>query len=478
MAQGGGAVATGDLGWITERDEAYRDRFRQLLVRERTRGLATGWQLAVDLGRPAVKVLWRLFEAEPADVDHRLALLAAALLAGGAHEDQAMFDWLGANQKKVMLEERTLAALLVALGPNRTRPEPQFWSRFLGASKTPEDLLGIAVRLASARFPESREGAPALASDDPGLAAAAAFAGLPIPPAVQARFKDPRERHAELFWRGTLLAAARRREPPPQELLTTARELMRTSDDGLAAARGAAAWLRAVSGDLRTEAAPSDVALLRIVAADPATANVLQRALGPTAHPRDQAPQRLAVAYALALPVATVVEQRDAWAADERLRRHVAIALAWRLATEAPGAPIDAVLASVPEWAFVRGASGATFDPAVRCADARLQAALPLLASGRLERPALAALLEETLWRWGSHPNRVPWELERLLVRDLLLAGSNPGGSKYQPAVRPEQRYSPRGIDRSHSFFSIAVELFDFVGQAGGAIPAEALLTR
>lgn len=132
----------------------------------------------------------------------------------------------------------------------------------------------------------------------------------------------------------------------------------------------------------------------------------------------------------------------------------------------------------LPEWSFVRAASGASVERDAVCDDPRLQTALQLLADGRLEPAALQDLLEETLWRWGSHPRIAAWQLERLLVRDLLLAGSNTGGAKYQPAVRPDLRYSPSGMDRNDSFFPVAVDLFDFLWRPRAPMPAEFRLPR
>lgn len=480
-SQEGTAVATGGLDWLGERDERLRDRFRQLLLHVPTRDLAAGWQLAVDVGRPAVAVLWKLLEGEPSDVNHRLVLLAAAMLAGGLHEDERLSRLLATPSP--MLEERTLAALLVAIGPRRSRPMVNFWPRFLGPSKTPEDLLGIAVRLASVRFPGNEQGAPVLVDDDPGLAAATAFAGLPVPPSVTAKLWNlqNKERHAELFWRGALLGAARRlpETKPPAELLERARKLVRMQGEEMAATRAAAAWLLAVADELRPEGPRLPVPLLRVATSHAPTATRLSAWLEPTAQPRDEAPERLAVVYAWTAPPATVVAQRDQWSTNPDIARHIAVALALRLlGGGAPSPAIDVAVAGLPEWAFVRAASGARFERDTTCADERLQATLQLLADGRLEPPALALVLEEALWRWGSHPQTTPWELERLLVRDLLLAGSNSGGAKYQSAVRPDLRYSPSGMDRNDSFFPIAVKLFDFCWRPRAPLPPECRLAK
>ncbi len=482
-AQAGAGVATGGPGWITAKDEQLRERFRQLLLAVPT-NLPAGWQLASDLGRPAAPVLWELLQAERGRVENRLVLLAAAMLAGGHHEDDRLFAWL--DQQKPMLEERTLAAMLVALGPMRTRPVANFWPRFLGGAKTPEQLLAIAVRLASVRFPGSADGAPVLVADDdgdPGLAAATAFAGLPVPGSLAQRLWSVHDRlrepsgHAGLFWRGVMLAAARRApaEPLTDATLERARELMQLTGDELAAVRGAAAWVRAVAGDLRAEGSRiNELPLLRIAAANLASAERLRPWLTPRPQPRDVEPQRLAVAYALSRPPQVVVDERQTWAADASIARHVAIALAWRLAGTAPaGAPVDATVPDLPEWAFVVAASGGQVERGATCDDPRLAAALALLANGRLDRAPLRALLENTLWRWGSHPHLAPWELERAFVRDLLLAGAHAGGPKYQPNVPVQRRYFPSGLDRGDEFFTVAVALYEFLLRPRAPIPPQ-----
>ncbi len=475
LAQEATAVATDGPGWITRKDERLRDRFRQLLLAVPTRDLASGWQLASDMGRPAVKVLWELLAKENSDVEHRLVLLAAAMMAGTTHEDERLFGWL--DQQKPMLEERTMAAMLVALGPSRVRPMPNFWPRFLGGAKTPEQLLAIAVCLASVRVPGSQEGAPVWVSDDPGLAAAMAYAGLAVPTSVTSKFWNLRapERHADLFWRGALLGAAREPAVARQAdaLLERATELMRLPGESLAAGRSAATWLRAVAGDLRADEPRLDIGLLRVATGDLAAAQTLQVWLSPEALPRDLEPQRLAVAWALSRRPEVVIEQRAVWSADARIRRHVAVALAWRLAGAASPTAIEVSMPDLAEWNFVRAASGSSVDRGASCDDAKLAAALPLLADGRCDRVTLRSLCEETLWRWGSHPRLAPFELERLFLRDVLLAGSNAGGNKYQTHLPPDQRYCPSGLDRGDRFFSVAVALFEFLVRPRAPLPSE-----
>lgn len=474
--QEGSSGGTGGPGWIASRDDRWRERFHRLLLAP-SPDLAAGWQLARDVGRPAVPLLWDMLDEERSDVGRRLVVLAAAMLAGGSHEDERLFAWL--DQQKPMLEERTLVAMTLALGPRRTRPVRDFWSRSFGPVKTPELLLAIAVRLASVRFPGADEVAPPMPGDDPGLAAATAYAGLPVPTSVAGRWwnlKAP-ERHADLFWRGSLLGAWRRgavQSPQGDALLERAHLVMALDGEAMALARAAAALYRARAHDLRPEGVRLDPRLLLVACSDLTTAAALHPWLGPVAQPRDdELAHRLAVAYALSHPIAQVVTDRDLWRSDARINRHIAVALAWRMLGAPAGGPIEATVPDVPEWNFVRWASGAAIERTKACDDVQLQLALELMADGRLPRPALQKALEETLWRWGSHPGFAPWEHERLLIRDLLLSGSNPGGGRYQAHVPPDRRYSPTGLDRNDGFFTVAVALYEFLIRPRAPLPPE-----
>ena len=480
-AQDPTALATGGVGWITRLDDRVRERFRHLLLAAPTRDLSAGWQLAMDLGRPALPLLWDMLQSEKANVESRLIMLGAVVLAGGVAEDAQLFQWL--DQQKPMTEERMLAALLLALGPNRARPMPGVWSRCVGPTKTPEPLLAIAARLAASRFPGTEEGVLPLTGDDPGLIAAGAFAGLPVPANVAARWWNLHspERHAELVWRGCLLGAARRWPAggkAVEPLFESARQLLQIGAEPRASAHEAATWLLARGQQLRPDEKRLDWRLLQVALADPRTAERLQAWFGPQPQPRDEEPQRLAVCYALSRSPSVVADERTLWAADPRIRQHVAVALAWRLLAGEATPPIDAVLPGVPEWQFVRLAVGAPIERGALPDDPHLSQALQLARDGRLPREALRMALEEALWRWDSHPGLVPWRLERLLIRDLLLSGSNEGGGRYLAHVRPDQRYAPPGLDRKDAFFEVAVALFDFLSVPRGPVPLERRLAR
>ena len=462
----------GGVGWLQGRGERVRERMVALLLAPNP---DSGWQLAVDLGRPAVPLLWELVNENKSNRKHRLLMLSAAVLAGGVAEDERLLDWLA--QQKPMLEERVLAAMMMALGPDRTRAQPEFWARCLGPVKTPEHLLGIAVRLAAVRFPGAAEALPVLTDEEPGLCAAAAFAGVPVPVAAAARWSNLRsvERHADLFWRGQLLGAARRVQNGQNSagtVLDLAREVARLPGERFLSARAAAIWLRARADDLQPEEQKLDWSLLQVATGDLATGTKLRAWLGPVPMLRDEAPHRLAVAYALSRPVADVMRERASWSSDPAVAEHIAVALAMRLCGNERNTVVEP-MPGVAAWQIVRWLGGAEVDRSVVSADPVLASVLPLLAEGRLGRRALRVTLEETLWRWGSHPGLACWQLERSLVRDLLLAGSSRGGSKYLPHIAPDQRYMPTGLDRNDEFFTIAVALFDFLMRPRLPIPAE-----
>ncbi|MCR9246772.1 MAG: hypothetical protein NXI31_17195 [bacterium] len=435
--------------------------------------------LAAAIGRPGVPLLWEMLRAEKSNVTRRDALLAAAILAGGPAEDERLYGWL--SQQKAIKEERTMAALAIALGPPRMRAIPNFWSRSLGPTKSPVEILAIAVRLAAARVPDSAIGAPTLLSDEPGLAGATAFAGLPVRNAIWNRrwnLRDP-VAHADLFWRGALLHAARLEtdnRPVASQLLTRARAIANLPGQEYAAARRAAALLQARRGDVRVVGARPERELLEVLVSRPEAARKLRKWLGPTPQPRDDRPQRLAVAYVLSRDPAEVVADRQQWSRDPRVSSHVAVALAWRLLGEESPKIEDVGMGEtgsggVPEWFFVRWAAGLPAD-AMRCEDLALTAVAELAAAGRLPRTAARQALEEALWRWDSHPGRGLYDAERVYVRDLLLVGSDEGG-QYVPAIRTEDRYRPTGIGHARKFFEIAVAVYEHFSQPRLPLPPQ-----
>lgn len=456
------------------RDERFRGSFERLLLADASRDLPQGWQLAQDLGRPAAPLLWEMLLKERASVGPRLVLLAGAVVAGGPAEDERLFGWL--NTSATMLEERVLACLVLAMGPRRSRPMADYWPRLLGPSKQPQPILVLAARLAAARFPGSDVGFALGTEDDPGLAAAAAFARLPVRPALAARLwnlKDV-ERHAELFWRAEFLAAAREAatgRPVTPELLERAREVMGLPGDHLAPARATAALLRARAGDLPRQGGRPPGALLPLLASEPEAAVALQAWLPPVPQPLDAEPARLAVAFVWSRSLGQVLAERATFGQDPAVRTHIALALAMRLCSTSESPPIGP-LPGVPEWFFVRWAGGEAVTPEVPIADPQLAMAAQLAVAGRLPRAVARTTLEDALWRFGSHPHLGMLEEEHRLVRDLLLLGSRQGG-KYAPNRLADPVYRPSGIDRDHRFFDVAVPLYDLLSRPRLPMPPE-----
>ncbi|MCB9878480.1 MAG: hypothetical protein H6835_12850 [Planctomycetes bacterium] len=449
-------------------------RFEELLLDVPTRDLEGGWRLARDLGRPVAPLLWEMVQAEKSNVERRLVLLAAAVLAGGVGEDERLFAWLA--QPRPLLEERVLAGFLLAMGPRRSRAMPGFWGRLLGPARTPEQLLGIAARLAAARFPDSALDAPTTQGNDPGMLAAAAYCGLSLSAPQLTRMSRGEDRHVALFWRGAMLGECWRMAQLGQEpaLGDRAAALLTQREPADAELIAAAMLLCARSGRLDPGAARPEFQLLRVVAGEVASRDALRRWLSPTPLARDEQPARLGVAYALMMPVDDVVATSPQWGGQPRVRAAMALALALRLCGGARASrPLPTQLAGVPEWAFCVWAAGGRFAPEGGFGDPYLAAIAELVAAGRCSRAACRDALEDVLWRQGCHPGWEAFMQERLLVRDLLLSGSKWGGGRYQPHVRPEHRYFATGLDRSDEFFTIAVSLYEVLQTPVAPIPVE-----
>ena len=482
-----GQALTQDIGAVTARNSVYQKRFRELLLTASSRDLQSGWQLARDLGRPVAPVLWQMLSAERSNVDRRLVLLIAAVLADGPSNEGRLFELL--DQRKAMLQERIITAMLIALGPHRMRPREDFWSRCIGPNVEPEPILELAVRIACARYPGAAKGAPITRSNDPGIVAAAAFSGLRMSPQTRKKLWRSDDRHAELFFRGALLGEGWRYalNGDLPTLLGQASVLMETGDERLDAARAAAILLRARAGVLDAKTGRPDWRLLQIVASQPASLPALQAWLSPRPLAREEDLPRLAVAHALYQPVHETVKAMREWSADPTVRKHIAVALAVRLSkgdvvragvepspsVSAQAQVLKLVLPDVPEFRFAVWACGGEFVLGAKCDDPHLEQLAGLIADGRVSRKVVRATLEEALWRWGSHPGIGPWQQERLLIRDLMLVGSKRGGGRYQPHIRSEMRYVVTGLDRSDTFFTIAVDLYEFLNRPVAPVPSQ-----
>lgn len=468
--------SAGAVGTIGAKDGRFRDRFAELLLRAPpVRNLEAGWQLAADLGRPVVPLLWEMLLAERANFETRLGVLVAAMLAGGPAEDERVFGWLEADR---LPQERVMAAMVLALQPQRARPMRSFWTRLLGPGRQPEQVLAVAARLAAARFPAAADAAPSSRDEDAGVLAAAAFAGISLSPATTTRWFDPRsgERHAELFWRGAWLGRLRDPDwrPTQDPWLDRAREVMQTGGDQLAAARRAAALFRGRLGDVPAPDKLPPGELLALLAAEPATATLLQPWLAAVPSPQNEAPDRLAVAYVLARSTEQVLAERALWS-QAPSRRIIALALALRLFGEVAPAPIDVRLPSLPEWGFVVAATGGRMEPDADPEDPLLAQAMRLLRDDRLPRQVARQVLEEALWRSGAHPGLGLFEAQVRLVRDLLVTGSHEG-TKYAPTVPLERRYRAAGFGPDDKFYSVAIAALDFLSRPRLPIPPECRL--
>ena len=485
-----GQLLIEDVGAVSARNAVIKERFTKLLLSASDQDWHAGWGLARNLGRPVTPVLWEMFASEGANVDRRLVLLIAAVLAGGPSEDERLFELL--RQRDSMLRERITAGMLMALGPRRSRSVKNFWGLVVGPNQEPETLLGLAVRLASTRFPDAAKSAPMTLSDDPGIVAASAFAGLRMSAAQQKSLWRSERRHADLFLRGALLGEGWRFgiDGKAASLTDRAIDILSKQSGRLPSSRAAAILLLARTGSLDLAQDRPEWSLLQLVVSQPVSRPALNAWLPLVPLALVPNPRKLAVAYALYLPVAETLKSLRDWAADPVIGRDLAVALAFRLAagdlsanpkSDPPALLLAAKrrevlsmdLPDLPEFRFVTWACGGEFISGSNCDDPELDQLAALIADGRVSRSVARTVFEKVLWRWGSHPGTGPWQQERLLVRDLMLVGSRQGGGLYQPQIPSVQRYVATGLDRSDTFFTIAVSMFEFLGRPVGPVPPE-----
>jgi len=476
-----GQIGVDGVGVVADDNAQFRRQFAQLLLESRTRDLTGGFELARSLGPPVAQLLWSMHAAEKSDARRRITMLAAAILAEGAVGDEHVFAAL--DRERTQPGDRLLTCLLLALGPTRTREQAGFWEKVYGRNRQePIQLLQVVALLASARFPGAASAAPvtSLRDPDPGVVAAGVFAGAPVADASVQSFwrKDPPQ-HAQLVWRATFLAALLRGDPSAEvdaNLLQRAHTVVAMGGEVFAPARATAALLlgraRAFDRDVRP-----DWRLLQLIAADSRAAGAVQQWL--TAAPQllaeDTAQSRLAVEYVLSRTTETVLADGTAWSGERSIKRDVAVALAWRLCGESAPKPVEWPCSGLPEWFFVRWASGAHVTKEAPIEDPVLDQAARLCAENRMPRDAMQRLLEEALWRWGSHPGLGLWQAEREFVRDLVLSGSVPG-NRYQIGLPDHLRYVPGGLRHEDDFFEIGVELYEFLSRRVPPVPAECRL--
>ncbi|MBK8096596.1 MAG: hypothetical protein IPK26_05780 [Planctomycetes bacterium] len=475
MANGQADVAVGSLDG---RDAAVRGRLQDLLL-DNVADPGAGWQLCRQLGSPAVPLLRQMYSDQGPSLERRVTMLAAWFVACAPGDEERLLAGFEALEPK--LEERVILGLLLALGPARGRRLPGFWTQLLGRHKQePADILVIAANLAATRFLDPGT-APTVAEPDVGVLASMAFAGLPLPevavlPYWRASGSPPR--YADLLWRGALLG--RLREPQARlaedrPLLERAQRLFDAAGEAAARTRAAAALLLGRAGVVRADSRPPGWDVVSWYAATPAGARNVQAWLQPVPAQLAEHPERLAVEYVMSRPLQTVVDDRAQWSAAPGIRRHVATALAFRLCGEAAPQPIEIEMPGVPEWFFVRWASGAKVKRDAAIDDPMLERLAALAEQDRLPRAVARTVLEEALWRWQSHPGWPLWQEQQALIRDLLLTGCVAGGM-WRVHASIDAVYSPRGLKPESPMFGVAVRAFEFLSQPVPPIPPECRL--
>lgn len=457
--QAGAADANGR--WLAAaRDGALRTRCEDALAASDRESL---WRLA-RAGGPGVSApLWRLL-GEAGKDEARWRLLVAIVAAGGAAEDSELLRWASAQGRSA--RDRAFVALLLALGPRRLGGAA---SEAFDALRGPSDFAVITAACAAARFPRDNafEG---VATNDSSVAAALAFAGASQ--AARATPPPRGDRRESLWWRGVFLRSAAQ---GASALVRERAMALRAGGGPDAAPLRAAAWrCAAIAGDVTSEGERPEPSVLEALAADARTLARFRGWFDGAVGPRNDVPERLAVAHVLAAAPADAVAAAVSWRGNDAVEAHVALALAWRIAV---GEVSDAQGVGDGVWAPVAVARRQTvaFDAIT---DEPLRAALTLRAAGRLDDPAFAAALEAACWRRGSHPSLAVWRLERTFVRDLVLAGSQAGAGKYQPHVPPEQRNQPEGIGATDPWFEAAVAAYEFLEPATLPLPIDARLPR
>lgn len=465
---------------MPEDETRLRARFTELLLHAPTRDLREGFGLARRLGPAAAPVLWALTSAEKSNMKRRMAVLAAACLAEGEGGEARMLQHL---DDRSPLQDRLVVCLHLALAPARTRRPQEFWERTLGRDqKEPEPLLLVLALLASARSEGSGALCPPslLRVENPGVTAAAVCAGAPVSDAFVQPYLRPRPpAHAAFVQRAQMLAALpdRAEDVPTNDGIERARAFVQASGEANATLRDAAALLLSYGDAIRPDGqSRPEWRLLQLYAAEPRAATTLANWLQALPSPLDEpARTRLAVAYVMSRPIATVVDERSAWGSVAAIRRHVALALAWRLCRITVPNAIRTPQPDLPEWGFVRWASGDDGRVAANFDDPDLQQGAGLADAGRLSREAAARLFEDTLWRWGSHPGLGRFAVQQEFVRDLVLSGSLPG-NRYAIGLADHLRYLPAGLGNENDFFWLAVELYEFMREPALPIPAECRL--
>lgn len=447
----------------------FRSEFAGLLDDANPAGWQPGWQLAQDCGRAVSLLLWDLWKSEASRLNRRLLVLGALGQAAGAAGDQS-FDDVLAQMKD---QEKVMSTMVLALGPRRPHGMDNL-ARL--TDRDQEMVVRVAAYAALSRYGTET---PELTSRgdraDPGLFAAALHAGLrPGPQELEPWFRagNRQPKHAHLVWRGFLLADLSP-DPDRNERLERAQRVYTNAIESILEvrdARRAAALCLARLGDptlVLDAIGQPDPEFLVLMATVPAMRRAMPGEWFPpvptTVRLGATERRRLAVLYALKRPVEGVLSDAEQWAGDEEIRGAVCLALAWRiLGGERVGGPVPAAVTRIAEGAWVQWAAGEQPSFSANGRDDRiLSQAAGLARAGRLPVAGARQVLEQALWRSGSHPALGHVEAEIALLRDLVLSGSNHVSAKLN--VSPTDRYLAAGIPGSDlDFFKIAYEYLGF----------------
>lgn len=449
---------------VESRNEPFRSNFQYLLDDSQPSRWQSGWQLAEDSGSSVAALLSDLWAEEDSRLERRLLLQAAQSLAAGPMRDVPMALSRLDDQEKVM------ALLIVATGPRRTDADgdlPRLTDR------REKMIVRVAAYLALSRQPG---GVPPIRAqddrDDPGLLSAALYAGLGLPERERRDLTLQTTGPRHLIWRGYLLADLQP-DPDRTRRLERAEEIVRSPKYALSSSprirevRRAAALGLARLGDpdvVRSILPDPDPQLVLLLAAESRMRAGLPLEPVPGSLLDPPARRRLAVLYAVETPPETVLAAAEAWTDDAEIRGPMCLALAFSLLGRTDPVSVPDRVAALPEGAWVLWASGA--EPEARTAPSlppALARALSLALADRLPAATARRILEDELWRTGSHPGLPRVEAELALIRDLLLSGSIHVSAAL--GIEAQDRYLPGGVARTdNKFFEIAYQFVQFAG--------------
>lgn len=456
-----------DVVRIENRTEPFREEFEERLHESQPSTWHEGWQLAEDLGASAAGLLFDMWEEEASKLERRLLFQGAHSLAAGPGGEPAY----GPNLRSLKDREKVMALLILASGPARTRAIDGL-ARLTDRGE--EILVRVAAYLALARQGIEPPPLPRTDRDDSGLLAAALYAGLSVPEReLRAWFRDDDRDRPEfwhLVWRGFLLAEPqpdRDRDRRLERADDIVREPARSSNRGSREVRRAATLCLARLGEpdsVLNSLPDPDVDTVLLLATYPRMRERLsfEAVSGGLIDPHQR--RRLAVLYALHESPDSVLAAADEWTADTVIRGPICLAVSINLLGRETAAVVPDSVTALPEGAWVQWAAGEeprspTATGPGAAIDELLARALPLALAGQLPADTAALLLEEALWRSGSHPGLARVEAHMALLQDLLLSGS----THVSAALGIDAQYLPAGISRTDYFFEVAYQFLQFV---------------